>query len=231
MVSDGLIRICVEEEDFFVVEKPPGIGFHDEDGTEGFFSLCKRNLCKDGQSELFPIHRLDKETSGLLILGRNKESVRAFSELFEKGGIQKLYIALSNKKSKKKQGTVKGDMERSRRKSWKLCKSMNNPAITQFFSFGLGDGIRLFLVRILTGKTHQIRVALKSQSSAIIGDSIYSGIGSDRVYLHAWSLSFTYKGKEYVLYSFPQRGKLWHEYEEGINSILSSSGDLKWPRI
>lgn len=231
MVNEELVKICVETEDFYVVDKPAGVGFHDEDSMYGYFSQCKKALCtKEGQ-ELYPVHRLDKATSGLLILARNRGAARELSALFEKREIQKQYIALSNKKPKKKQGTIKGDMERSRRKSWKLCKSMTNPAITQFFSFGLEKGIRLFLIRILTGKTHQIRVALKSQGSAIIGDTIYSGAINDRLYLHAWSLNFRYKNEEYDLFSYPQRGNLWKELQEKIDSVLSKSGDLTWPRI
>lgn len=231
MVNEVVVKVCVETNEFYVVDKPPGIGFHDEDGKEGYFSHCKRELCIGDREELYPVHRLDKDTSGLLILARSSEAARVFSDLFEKREIQKLYIALSNKKSKKKQGTVRGDMERSRRKSWKLCKSMTNPAITQFFSFGLGEGLRLFIIRILTGKTHQIRVALKSQGSAIWGDSIYSGAEGGRLYLHAWSLTFRYKDHDFRVVSYPEHGKMWIDNREKIESFLSKSDNFTWPRI
>ncbi len=86
-------------------------------------------------------------------------------------------------------------MKKSRRSTWILTNSTISPAITQFFSFSMGQGLRLFIVRPSTGKTHQIRVALKSLGSGIIGDPLYSSTQADRGYLHAYSLGFSYQGE------------------------------------
>ncbi|MGR5488912.1 pseudouridine synthase, partial [Vibrio alfacsensis] len=80
------------------------------------------------------VHRLDKMTSGLLILAKRAEVAAQFSRLFEQRDIDKYYLAIGSKKPKKKQGSIIGDMERSRRSSWKLVNSKNNPAVTQVFS-------------------------------------------------------------------------------------------------
>jgi tRNA pseudouridine32 synthase / 23S rRNA pseudouridine746 synthase len=117
---------------------------------------------------------------------------------------------LSAKKPKKKQGLVKGDMLPARRGAWKLTNSLNNPAITQFFSCGLGQGRRLFLIKPLSGKTHQIRVALKSVGAPILGDCLYGDKRAeqvlDRTYLHAFSIAFHLYGQTFRFQALPREG-------------------------
>ena len=86
-------------------------------------------------------------------------------------------------------------MARSRRSSWKLCASKVNPAITQFSSYRVGDRKRLFVLKPTTGKTHQLRVALKSIDAPIVVDRLYGHPVDDvsGIYLHAFSLSFFIK--------------------------------------
>ena len=121
-------------------------------------------------------------------------------------GVAKTYVALSNRKPKKKMGRVSGDMERSRRGSWKLTRGTTDPAVTQFesTSYVADDGRRLyfFVVKPLTGRTHQIRVALKSLGAPILGDERYANALDaseyDRTYLHSSSMSFTLPGDERI---------------------------------
>lgn len=199
------IETLYQHQDFYIVVKPADVSFNDETGKTGFFNSC----CKFFNETLFPVHRLDKITSGLLILARNKTSAQWFQTAFENKLITKVYLALSNQKPKKKQGKVIGDMEKSRNKQWKLLKSNDNPAITQFHSLGFdnnGSSIRLFILKPLTGKTHQLRVAMKSLSSPILGDELYGGVQADRGYLHAYALMFDYKECQIRLKSLPSSG-------------------------
>jgi tRNA pseudouridine32 synthase/23S rRNA pseudouridine746 synthase len=104
-----------------------------------------------------------------------------------------------------------GDMSKSRNGSWHLSRTVNNPAITQFFSSGMGNGLRLYIVKIHTGKTHQIRVALKSLGVPILGDSLYNkkkdnDFIPDRGYLHAFAIRFKLGNKEYRFLDFPSKG-------------------------
>lgn len=93
-------------------------------------------------------------------------------------------------------GTVSGDMARSRRGSWKLLRSQDQAAVTHFVTSGVEDparpGLRAFLVKPETGRTHQIRVALKALGSPILGDVRYAAAEAaekeDRTYLHAAAL-------------------------------------------
>jgi tRNA pseudouridine32 synthase/23S rRNA pseudouridine746 synthase len=197
-------------------------------------------------------------TSGLLILAKNIESNQVLSKMFEQRNVTKYYLALSNQKPKKKQGLIKGDMAKSRGGSWKLLKSKGNPAVTQFFSFSISlsaqnpvKGLRLFLLKPRTGKTHQLRVALKSLGAPILGDERYfpkaekgkSEVLSssntadsiwhvDRGYLHAWRLIFVYQGETFDISDLPQSGRLF--CDEGMTRFLSDLGhpnELDWPLV
>ncbi len=194
--------VLAVHDDFVVLNKAPGIGMHDEEGVPGLISEARRQL----GMMLYPVHRLDKVTSGVLLLARTPEANRELSMAFAERKMHKEYLALSEQKPKKKQGWIKGDMERGRRGSWLLSRSMHNPAITWFESFGLGDGLRLFHIKPKTGKTHQIRVALKSLGSPILGDALYGAAMADRVYLHSSRLSFEYAGQSWIFRALPQQG-------------------------
>lgn len=192
--------ILLSTSDYLVINKPAGIGMHQEGDEPGIVRLLSEQL---GET-LYPVHRLDKVTTGVLLLARHVAANRDLSLQFAERKVGKLYLALSDHKPSKKQGLIKGDMEKARGGSWKLSRSQDNPAITRFHSCLL-DGLsaessfanplRGFLLQPLTGKTHQLRVALKSQASPILGDARYGGTASDRVYLHAWQLSFSYQGQ------------------------------------
>ncbi|WP_076416987.1 TIGR01621 family pseudouridine synthase [Colwellia sp. UCD-KL20] len=229
--------IIDEQPDFIVVNKPANTNFHDEGEIgSGFFNEVKQSL--KSTSELYPVHRLDKMTSGLLIFAKNSETAKAFQQLFEQHNIQKYYLALSDKKPKKKQGLIKGDMAKSRRSAWKLLRSQENPAISQFMSFSIGRGIRLYLVKPHSGKTHQIRVALSSIGSPIIGDAVYGGSNAtnkpmfDRGYLHAYALQFTLNNIQYEYIQAPSSGEIFlsAEFSEQLKQI-ELPWLLPWPKV
>lgn len=198
-------NILENNDDFIIINKPANTSFHNEDGTKGLFS----QLTSYVNCQLWPVHRLDKITSGLLIFAKSKQSAALFGQLFETKQIHKTYIAISDKKPKKKQGKISGDMQKARGGSWKLLKSKNNPAVTSFLSCSLLPGKRLFWLTPLTGKTHQLRVALKSISAPILGDRRYTGSDADRGYLHCYRLSFHWKGKELSYHAFPEEGEFF----------------------
>lgn len=225
-----MIEVVFTHQDFYVVNKPESVGFHDEkEQDKGFFNQC----CEHFSESLYPVHRLDKITSGLLILARNQRTATWFQQAFEAKNITKLYLALSESKPKKKQGSIIGDMAKSRSSQWKLVKSKANPATTRFFSWGVENselkGLRLFLVKPETGKTHQIRVALKSLGSPILGDSLYSGAISDRGYLHAYALKFQYNDQSIELYKLPDQGRWFQQFAAVIAKHSKNGFANNWP--
>ncbi len=201
------IRIIYESENILAIDKPPHVSHHDDPEQMGILS-CIRALQNenkiDYQGRLWGVHRLDRVTSGILIFAKSNEIAQELAALFREKKVNKYYVALTNKKpKKKKQGWVKGDMKPSRRKTWKLANSMENPAITRFYTAGLGncdfiesewlskcDSIEsvtstdessvnlmpktMILFKPHTGKTHQLRVAAKSLGMPILGDLDYS---------------------------------------------------------
>lgn len=188
------VHLYASEDDFFVFYKPAGVSFHSEH-CAGFVVLAEKLV----NEKLYPVHRLDKVTSGLIILARNKEAAAEFTSLFSAHQVNKFYLAVSDAKPKKKQGWIKGDMQKSRRGAFKLLKSQTNPAITRFYSKSIRPGLRAYLLKPFSGKTHQLRVAMKSLGAPILGDSTYAGSEDERTNLHAYALQFSYKGqlKEY----------------------------------
>ncbi|WP_430462788.1 TIGR01621 family pseudouridine synthase [Thalassolituus sp. LLYu03] len=196
------IPVVADHPDWLAVYKPEGIGMHSESGEAGLVVLVA------GQQDrpLWPVHRLDKVTSGLLLLAKNAEAAARLSALFAEHRIEKVYLAQAQGKPLKKQGWIKGDMEKSRNGSYKLARSQSNPAITRFVShFDECAGKRLYLLRPFTGKTHQLRVALKSLGCPIEGDERY-GQASDRTYLHALALRWTDDDGEHRLIAPPTTG-------------------------
>lgn len=222
--------IVAENDQFVVINKRENVNFHSEDGEFGVVVAVEKFL----QKKLYSVHRLDKMTSGLLLLAKSSEMANELSILFKTQKIQKYYLALSDKKPKKKQGLIKGGMEKSRRSMWKLTSKKDNLAITQFFSYPLTEGKRLFIVKPKTGKTHQIRVALKSISSAICGDHLYAEKHSeyDRGYLHAYQINFNLLGDDYHFNCLPESGELFHSdvFTKQL-AVLQDVNKLKWPSI
>lgn len=211
------LRCLFQDQHLYAMHKPEGVPFHNtaenhelqnEAYQEGVVALCKR-LLKDDQ--IFPVHRLDKMTSGLMIFARHAEANRALSIALADKCIEKYYLGLSLQKPKKKQGSVIGDMLKSRSGSYKLARTHEHPAITRFFTkpISLTDQTLawLFVLKPETGKTHQLRVAMKSLGSPILGDQRYSGAKASRGYLHAYMMKFDLFGQRYSLCAPDFEGK------------------------
>lgn len=186
-LSTIAFSIVCNNDSWLAINKPAGINMHSEDGQAGLaVQLAEQLNCP-----LWPVHRLDKVTSGLLLFAKNKKTTAELSALFAQRLVDKYYLAISSHKPAKKQGWVKGDMSKSRNGSWKLQRTRHNPAITRFVShYDEQTQKRLFLLNPRTGKTHQLRVAMKSLSAPIDGDQRYAGVAAGRTFLHAYALCF-----------------------------------------
>ncbi len=240
-----MFKIITKTDNFVVVAKSAGVNFHDEGELgSGLFSQVKAFLQKQtSTTELYPVHRLDKMTSGLIVFATNLACAQLFADLFKQHLVEKYYLAISDKKPTKKQGLLKGDMAKSRRGMYKLLRSMENPAISQFFSYPLGDGKRLYLLKPHSGKTHQLRVALSSIGAPIIGDPLYYSSASDssteqskltaeRGYLHAYALRFELLGKHYEFTLPPSEGHFY--LSDNFNHCLNEIKQpwlLNWPKL
>jgi pseudouridine synthase Rlu family protein, TIGR01621 len=231
MITDKPLKILGETEKFVVIDKPINLEVHASGSTENTHNTVQARIRHQlNDDALHLCHRLDRVTSGLLLMAKGATANSEISQLFQDRLVSKFYIAVSDQKPKKKQGSIKGDMQKARNGSWKLARSHSNPAVTRFFSFGLGTGKRLFVLKPETGKTHQLRVAMKSLGAPILGDTRYGGTESDRCYLHAYSLGFNLDGVAYYYQSLPQEGDAFQA--ESLVKCIAGIGDfseLSWP--
>lgn len=220
------IELLFENGDFILIDKPAGLNFHSETDA-GLVVLVKKQF---GFDEIYPVHRLDKMTSGLVLFAKHKGAAQQFGKMFENREIEKYYLAISLRKPKKKQGWIKGDMQSARRGDWMLLNTHNNPAITQFHSTSLEEGERGFVIKPHTGKTHQIRVALKSLGSPIAGDLRYArseeAKKEQRGYLHAYALRFVFDGRSHTFVRPPREGERF--LNERFCKILATSWNRPW---
>lgn len=209
------VPVVFDHEDFLVVHKPPNCAVTRDGDDEGLLARLRR---QGAGSHLIPVHRLDKVTSGLWLLAKNTQAARDLTALFRKRAVRKCYLALSDRKPHKKQGLIIGDMARSRDGRWKICLSRTAPAVTRFISRSVAPGLRLFALFPETGKTHQIRVAMKCLGAPILGDPLYGPATGhaggltpvpDRTYLHAYALAFAHKGVPYAFKDLPRHGRLF----------------------
>ncbi|MBB5192340.1 tRNA pseudouridine32 synthase/23S rRNA pseudouridine746 synthase [Silvimonas terrae] len=220
------LSVLYAHDDFLLVYKPAGLGFHREGDEAGVMDLLRAQH----EGALYPLHRLDRITSGLLLVARSSGAARGFGERFATRGLEKFYLALSARKPAKKQGTIAGGMQSGRGGNWLLTRDTANYAVTQFFSYGLGDGLRGFLLRPRSGRTHQLRVALKSVGAPILGDTRYGGDAADRGYLHAYALRFEWAGTDWAFRLLPGSGTQWPTaWPEVAVPDLQSPWDLPWP--
>jgi tRNA pseudouridine32 synthase / 23S rRNA pseudouridine746 synthase len=193
---------------FLVINKFPDVNFHKGLAPTGLVQTIREDLALD---ELYPVHRLDTMTSGLLLFARNHHSAQELTSLFRNRAIEKYYIALAPGSPKKKQGMVKGDMKKGRNGQWILSQSLENPSLTRFISKGLGNGLRIYLLKPYTGRTHQLRVVMKSISVPILGDPIYGNtkkhsIDFDRGYLHSFAIRFKLFDTNFSFLIKPDKG-------------------------
>lgn len=227
-----LAHLLVDEPDFAVWYKPAGLSVHSDQG-EGFVAAASRLA----QVDYFPVHRLDQGTSGLLVLAKHASAAAEFGALFANHRIEKHYLALAVGKPKQKQGWVKGDMAPARGGSYKLLSTQDNPAVSYFVSNsvsgdGLPTGTRAYLIKPWSGKTHQIRVALKAMAVPIAGDTRYGAASADRLYLHALAIAFCFQGQQFQYQVAPEEGD-WFLHP-ACQDLLSNGWldvrALPWPR-
>ena len=163
-----MYRILYTHEDFVVISKPYGESFHDFNAQKGFFHKVQEQI----GGRLFPVHRLDRVTSGAIIIAKNKKAAQTLSEMFRERKVDKWYVALAKEKPKKKRGTVSGGLMRSRQGQWKLSRGRENYAITRFISEKLETQLYFFLLKPETGRTHQLRVTMNSLGSPLLATTL-----------------------------------------------------------
>ena len=200
------VPILYEDNDIIVVNKPKGMVVHPASGNyDGTLVNAIMSICKDSLSgiggEIRPgiVHRLDKDTSGVIIIAKNDKAHINLSEQIKNHEVEKTYIALVRGIVKENEAIIDMPIARSTKDRKKMAVSQNGKrAITHFKVIKRypKDNCTLLEVKIETGRTHQIRVHLSEIGHPIIGDQVYSK-GKNRwniegQCLHARSLKFVH---------------------------------------
>ena len=200
--EDIPLDIVFEDKDIIVVNKQKGLVVHPGNGNpDGTLVNAIMNYCKDSLSGIGGairpgiVHRIDKDTSGLLIIAKNDEAHINMSEQIKEHKVKKTYIALVRGVVKENEATIDMPIGRSQsdRKKMAVTKNGKN-AVTHIKVLKKYDKYTLLQVNIETGRTHQIRVHLSHIGYPIVGDCVYSNgkneFGVIGQCLHAQCLEF-----------------------------------------
>ena len=200
--EDIPLDILYQDADLAVVVKPCGMVVHpaagNEDGTMVNALLFHLDSLGSIGGELRPgiVHRLDKDTSGLLLVAKNDAAQQELSRQLAEREMEKHYRAMVEGIMKEPAGFIDQPIARDKHDRKKMAiDPEGRPSQTKWTVLAEGNGCSLLDVHILTGRTHQIRVHMRSIGRPVCGDPIYGhpkGVKVPRLMLHAYSLAFTH---------------------------------------
>lgn len=198
-VSDSIIH---EDKRLLVLNKPSGIAVHGGSGVS-FGVIEALRAARPDAPFLELAHRLDRETSGCLVIAKRRSALRAFHTLLRDGGIEKRYLALVKGRWKGGARRVEAPLRKNTLKSGERIVRVEpdgKPALSIFEPVTVYGDSSLVQVNLITGRTHQVRVHAAHIGHPLAGDDKYgdrvfnramAGVGLKRLFLHASSLSFT----------------------------------------
>ena len=196
-------RILENNDDFIVIDKSPGVPV--QGGTKSKKNLidilASSEFFKD--TKPFPVHRLDKETSGIMIISKNHNSAKLLTTLFRLRKIHKTYLAVCHGHISKKKGELKNELITFENDKKKIEK-----AITYYKVLSETDTTSFLELKPVTGRKHQLRKQLAIIDNPIVGDKKYilsnKKIKSDKdLMLHAYSLKFYINNKKFFYKANP----------------------------
>jgi 23S rRNA pseudouridine1911/1915/1917 synthase len=197
--EDVPLRVAYEDEHLLVIDKPAGVVVHPAPGhATGTLVHGLAGDLAGGDAPDRPgiVHRLDRDTSGLLVVARTEDSYRGLRNLVRRRALERRYKALVRGRPRSWHGRIEAPIGRDRREPTRMSLDTETPrdAVTHFDVERLLDGHALLDVRLETGRTHQIRVHLAAIGLPVVGDRVYgvSEPGLERQFLHAWRLAFAH---------------------------------------
>jgi RluA family pseudouridine synthase len=200
-------RVLFRDAMMLVIDKPAGIPVHAGPGggpnLEQFFGPLAFGLPR------LPAlaHRLDRDTSGCLILGRHRKALAKLGRLFTAGGIEKTYWAIAEGTPPESSGRIDLKLQKVNRKDgWRMFADPGGqPSVTEYTVMGQHEGLTWIEFRPRTGRTHQIRVHAAAIGCPLMGDAIYGRPAPDQpLQLHSRAVTIPlYASKEPVLVTAP----------------------------
>ena len=224
------LDVLYEDEDLIVINKPaglvvhPGAGHREHTLVNALLHHFPKLSGIGGKERPGIVHRLDKETSGCLVVAKTDEAHRGLSAQFAERSVEKIYLALVAGKLRKSAGTIEEKIGRHRvhRQRMSVAPERGRTAKTEYRVVSFSDEMSLIECKLHSGRTHQIRVHLHHLGHPVLGDKVYGAKFAKtfpRQMLHAWKLSFQH----------PRTGEwksfeaaLPNDFEEAVKSLRPS---------
>jgi 23S rRNA pseudouridine1911/1915/1917 synthase len=195
------LDVLFEDDDLIVINKPAGLTVHPGAGqrehtlVNALLSHCTTLSGIGGKERPGIVHRLDKETSGCLVVAKNDIAHRELSKQFAARSVEKIYLALVVGKLRKAAGVIEENIGRHpvHRKRMRVTSVRGRTATTEYRVIRSSNHASLIECRLHSGRTHQIRVHLHHLGHPVLGDKIYAprfAKNFPRQMLHAWNLGF-----------------------------------------
>lgn len=199
------LEILHEDGDVLVLNKPAGIAVHPGAGSEtgtlvaGLLFREPEAFALVGEDPGRPgiVHRLDKDTSGVLVVARTPQAHAALKKSFQERAVDKIYLAIARGHFKEPSGAIEAPIGRDPKNRQRFAVlATGKEALTKYRVVAEEKGMSLLQVRLYTGRTHQIRVHLSHIGHPVLGDRLYGGPSNSppfhahRQMLHAWKIAF-----------------------------------------
>lgn len=243
------IRVLYEDKNILALDKPVGLLVHSDGRSEDETLVHWLNenypeLAEVGEEQILQngakikrpgiVHRLDKDTSGVILIARNKEAFEFLKKQFQDRKVKKIYHAVvwGNFSAEKMEGTIEKPIGRSASdfRKWSAeygAKGEKREAVTEYKVLGQNNELAYIEVRPKTGRTHQIRVHLKSISHPVMGDKLYGAnpkqkevnqTTQSRLMLHAVSVELELPDHVHIKIESPLPAEF-----ENIKNLLKNS--------
>jgi len=189
------LDVLYEDEHLVVVDKPAGLVVHPGAGTESptlVEGLLADRTLPPSDDPVRPgiVHRLDKETSGVILVAKTSTALAHLQRQFAARSVEKTYLAVVHGVIAEGEGTIDAPIGRDPARPWRMCvRSRGRAARTDFRVLHRLRDSTLLLVRPHTGRTHQVRVHLQYIGHPVQGDPIYGDARRRRLMLHAWRIA------------------------------------------
>jgi 23S rRNA pseudouridine1911/1915/1917 synthase len=194
------LHIAYDDEHLVVVDKPAGLVVHPAPGHATgtlVHGLLAHDVAGGEADRPGIVHRLDRDTSGLIVVARSEEAHRRLQDLVRRRELERRYLALVVGRPRSRSGRIEAPIGRDRRDPMRRSLDSDAPreAVTHFMLVELFPRHALLDVKLETGRTHQIRVHLGAIGLPVAGDPVYGRpheLGLERQFLHAARLAFTH---------------------------------------
>lgn len=206
-IPDIELDVLYEDDDCSVISKPVGLlshskgAYNPEATVESWLKTRLKGITGDRAGI---VHRLDRATSGVMIVAKTPEALGWLQKQFSQRKVKKTYIAVVEGELKQTEAVIDMPIERNPKKPQTFRVGSNGKsAVTAYKVIKTGSDRSLVELKPETGRTHQLRVHLTQIGHPIVGDTFYGGKTADRLFLHAKELEITIPSKERKIFSVP----------------------------